>query len=98
MGVTLAFGEAGTDGTGADLSGISEAAGHVSAVEQGTRFSMNEHGVEASAYTMVAIAMAALPQDLEQVELRFDHPFAFRLVDRNGIVLFDGVVDDPTAE
>ena len=98
MGVTLVFGASEADGTDANLSGISEAASHVSAVEQGMRFSMNEQGVEASAYTMVAIAMAALPQDLEQVELRFDHPFAFRLVNRNGIVLFDGVVDDPTAE
>lgn len=90
MGVVDVFGDA------ADLSGISSASGLVSTVEQGTKFSMNEQGVEASAYTLVAVATGAEIGELDKVELRFDRPFAFRLVDRNGVVLFDGVVDDPT--
>ena len=91
MGVRDVFGDA------ADLSAMTPEAAYVSSIEQGTHFAMNEMGVEASAYTMAMVAtMALLPEELEEVELRLDRPFAFRLTSPEGLVLFTGIVGDPT--
>lgn len=92
MGVRDVFGDA------ADLTALTPAEARVSSVEQGTHFAMDEQGVEASAYTAVMVmAMGMEPQDLEEVELRLDRPFLFRLTSPDGVVLFDGLVGDPTA-
>lgn len=93
MGIVDAFGDK------ADLGAMTPDPVSVNQVEQGTRFSMNEMGIEASAYTLIAMVMSApLPEELEQVEFRLDRPFAFRLTDPHGIVLFTGIVGDPTQE
>jgi len=81
----------------ADLSAMTSEAAYVSSIEQGTHFAMNEMGVEASAYTMAMVMTMALePEHLEEVELRLDRPFAFRLTSPEGLVLFTGIVGDPT--
>ena len=91
MGVRDAFNDA------ADLSALTSEPARVSSIEQGTHFAMNEMGVEASAYTLMAITtMALLPEELERVEFRLDRPFAFRLTSPDGVVLFTGIVGDPT--
>lgn len=91
MGVREVF------GTSADLSGISDQHLAVDAVQQGTHFAMDEMGVEASAYTTVDIATTSLrPDDLPEVEFKLERPFAFRLTDANGVVLFVGLVENPS--
>lgn len=81
----------------ADLTALTIAPAAVSSVEHGTHFAMNEMGVEASAYTVVSVeAMMLEPDTLEEVEFRLDRPFAFRLTSPEGVVLFDGIVGDPT--
>ncbi len=91
MGITDVF------SPDADLSALSPDSAQVSAVQQGTHFAMNEMGVEASAYTNIMMVMGIWqPEDLEEVEFRLDHPFAFRLTGPNGVVLFTGVVGDPS--
>lgn len=91
MGITDVFEE------GADLSGLIETPAVVSSVDQGTRFSLNEVGVEASSYTAVGIDATAMPpEDMQDVDFSLDRPFAFRLTAPNGAVLFVGIVGDPT--
>lgn len=91
MGVVDVFGD------DADLSALTSAKARVSSVEQGTHFSMDEQGVEASAYTAIMISTMSLELDEpEKVELRLDRPFLFRLTSPEGVVLFDGLVGNPT--
>ena len=91
MGITDVFED------GADLSGLLKTSAAVSAVDQGTHFSMDEVGVEASSYTVVGIVATGMPpEDLEDVDFTLDRPFAFRLTAPDGTVLFVGIVGDPT--
>ena len=90
MGVIDAFAE------GADLSGMTSATAHVSTIEQGTRFSLNEMGVEASAYTNASVNVTSvMATDHEVMEMRIDRTFGFYLSDKDGTVLFAGVVGNP---
>ena len=91
MGVTDIFAE------GAELGGISEAPLCVSSIEQGTHVAMNEMGVDASSYTRIdMVATALMPDELEDVSFVLDRPFVFRITAPNGVVLFVGIVGDPT--
>lgn len=91
MGVTDIFED------NAEFSGLSEAPMRVSSVEQGNHFAMNEMGVEASSYTRIdMVATALMPEDLEDVAFTLDRPFVFRVTAPNGVVLFVGIVGDPT--
>lgn len=84
--------------TSADFSGMTSAAAHMSDVSQGAHLAMNEMGVEASAYTQVAVSVTSLmATDAEVIDMRLDRPFAFRLTDVDGVVLLVGVVGAPTA-
>lgn len=83
------------DGNKADLTGISDMAGAVSEVKQGSNISINEDGVEAAAYTYVAVDTAAAPGENEVLELKFNRPFIFILQSREGVPLFIGVVQNP---
>ncbi len=91
MGITDIFAD------DANLSGLMQAQSKVSSVDQGTHFSLNEVGVEASSYTAIGIDATAMPpEDMEEVEFTLDRPFAFRLTAPDATVLFEGLVGDPT--
>ncbi len=79
----------------ADFSGLSDAALQdglfISAAVQKTFIAVNEKGTEAGAATAVSISDKALPATLS-----FDRPFAFAIVDLQGVPLFAGLVADPT--
>ena len=91
MGVTSAFLPE------ADFSGISDSPSFISGITQQTRLSLDENGVEAAAYTEVAMTGSAAPSEEQplRVELRLDRPFLYALVDQ-GVPLFVGVVRDPS--
>ena len=55
---------------------------------------IDENGVEASAFTEIGMAGSALPVD--RAEMILDRPFIFTITDRNGVVMFMGVINDPT--
>lgn len=84
-------------GNKADFSVMSPEDGlYISNVIQQSRIGLDENGVEAAAYTMVTIAKASLPVELEKtVELKFDRPFIFGIKAANGVLLFIGVCDIP---
>jgi serpin B len=65
----------------------------ISEIIHKTTFTLAEAGIEASAATVITMAMgAAAPQELKEVKVVFDKPFYFTLTDRNGEVLFIGKV------
>ena len=87
MGITHAF-----DKYTANFDGIAEEI-YVQSVVQNTVLKLDEAGTEAAAATaVIAVATSAAP--IEQKEprtIRFDHPFAFAVIDTDtGAVLFAG--------
>lgn len=81
----------------ADFSGITDAAVHISRVLQESRIDVNEDGVEAAAYTLIAMEKNAfMPLDRESVEFYLTRPFLYTIEGSDGTVLFIGTVTAPT--
>jgi serine protease inhibitor len=79
----------------ADFSGMTDAPAFISGVKQETHISIDENGVEASAFTEIAYAGAAMPED--QAEMILDRPFIYGITAGNGTLLFVGVCMDPAS-
>lgn len=88
LGVESAFSQ------DADFSAIADGTLLLSSVRQNTHISIDERGVEASAYTEIGYVGAAMPEG--RAEMILDRPFLYGIVDR-GVLLFVGVFGDPTA-
>ena len=65
----------------------------VSDVTQKTHIDVNEYGVEAAAYTEVAMKMSAVFAAEESLYL--NRPFLYGLYDEAGNLLFMGVCENP---
>lgn len=99
LGVEQAFSSTEADFSNVcDVTQLPGGAAYLSRVEQGTFFAMDEEGVEAAAYTKINMnAGSAAPPD-ETIEMDLSRPFLYGVRDSDGIVLFLGRCDDPTAE
>jgi serpin B len=81
----------------ADLTGLSPQADHVAFVKQQATLNVDTKGTTAAAATAIGVeqasASAATP-----IELTFDHPFLFLILDTTtGGILFGSAVNNPTA-
>lgn len=65
----------------------------LSAASQQTYIGVNEQGVEAAAYTELAYAGSAAPED--RADMRLDRPFLYIIKAANGTPLFIGVCANP---
>lgn len=77
----------------ADFSGISDQAAFISDVKQETYITIDENGLEASAFTQIDYCGAAMPQD--NAELILNRPFIYII--KGSAPLFMGVINDPSA-
>ncbi len=68
----------------------------VDKVFHGARVKLDEDGCEAAAYTLIMMegAGAAAPEEVEEIELKFDRPFLFSLIS-GGVPMFAGAVYEP---
>ncbi len=66
----------------------------LSQAKHAARVAIDEEGVIAAAYTVMAAAGAAMPPD-ERVEFTLDRPFLFAVTGESGAVLFAGIVNAP---
>ena len=83
----------------ADFSGMTDTPAHVSRVLQESYIGVDEKGVEAAAYTLVALAKsAAIPVDREKVDFHLTRPFLYAIESWDGTVLFIGTVAEPVQE
>ena len=83
----------------ADFSGMTDTPVYISRVLQESRIDVDEKGVEAAAYTLVAMAKgAAIPAEREKVDFHLDRPFLYAIESRDGTVLFLGAVAEPVQE
>ena len=95
----------------ADFTGITNQAAHISSVKQQTHIAIDEDGVEASAFTLIEYAGAAMPVD--EAEMILDRPFLYAIYsapvplvieegfdavnNQQGCLLFVGICGNPAA-
>ena len=91
LGVTDVF-----DSGRADFSPMTEAYEgiYVSQVKHAARVAIDEEGVTAAAYTVMAAAGSSEPPE-EEVDFVADRPFLFAVTGPSGQLLFAGVVNQP---
>ena len=91
LGVTDVF-----DADTADFSPLMDNTDGIflSQAKHAARVAIDEKGVIAAAYTVMAAAGAAMPPD-ERVDFTLDRPFLFAVTGGSGAVLFAGIVNTP---
>ncbi len=65
---------------------------YLSQVEHGARVKIDEEGVTATAYTVMALAGSAMPPS-DEIDFVVDRPFIFVITSEDGLPLFIGVVN-----
>ena len=80
-------------GSEADFTALTEMPAYLDTVRQSARVKIDEEGVEAAAFTEMAVCGAALPQ--EEIHMTLDRPFIFAIYDAGGLPLFIGTVYQP---
>ena len=80
----------------ADFSAMTDTPAHISRALQESYVGMDENGVTAAAYTMIAFVKgAAIPVEREKVDFHLTRPFLYAIESREGTVLFIGTVTAP---
>ena len=92
MGLTEVF-----DASMADFSPLTDAQMPISLsqVRHDARVVIDEEGTEAAAYTVMVLAGAAMPTQVEEIDFVLDRPFLFVITGAGGLPLFVGVVNQP---
>lgn len=91
LGLTDAF-----DPAAADFSPLTDSASiALSQVRHDARVVIDEEGCEAAAYTVMILAEASAPQQLQETDFIVDRPFLFSITTPEGLALFVGVVEEP---
>ena len=81
---------------GADFSGITDTPAHISRVLQESHIGVNEDGVEAAAYTMIALAKSSMfIEKRDKIDFHLTRPFLYAIESYDGTVLFIGTVTEP---
>ena len=82
----------------ADFSGMSDTPCMIDRVLQESFIGVDEYGVEAAAYTMVAMRNTAFnPVERQEIDFHLTRPFLYTIETYDGEVLFIGTVTAPTA-
>lgn len=90
LGVISAF-----DHFSADFSPIAASENlWLDSVNHAARVKIDEEGVEAAAYTVMAVAGAAMPPK-DEMDFILDRPFLFFITSRDNLPLFAGIVSNP---
>lgn len=88
LGVTKVF-----SAESADFSPLTEETAFLDTVRQVARVKIDEEGVEAAAFTEMAVCGASLPH--EEIYMTLDRPFIFGIYSAEGMPLFLGTVCRP---
>ena len=93
LGIGIAFSGS------ADFSGMGDFDAKISRVLQESFIGVDEKGVEAAAYTMVAMDEAFMePEELPEIDFHLTRPFLFAIESYDGTVLFIGTITAPVIE
>lgn len=95
MGLNDAFDSGSADFTG--ISGKGRNALYISLVRQKAVFIVDEKGTEAAAVTMVAMDESCMEPQITPLEVHFDRPYVYMILDpETDVPLFMGIMDDPS--
>lgn len=84
------------DAQKADFSPISDADNLVvTKIQHDARFTADESGVEAAAFTAIMVEMTGIMLE-EPVEFKVDRPFLFALMSPDNALLFGGTINNPS--
>lgn len=98
LGVTAAFDPNRADFLGMIAPTETDLVPYISQILQETKISIDEDGIEGAAYTMIEMmSSSSMPEPVVALDFFLDRPFLFAVHTEDGIVLFAGVIDDPTA-
>lgn len=78
----------------ADFSNMTENFIFASNINQQTYISIDEKGVEASAFTKIDLDASAAPNDNE-IKMILNRPFIFAITNNSGVILFIGICHNP---
>ena len=81
----------------ADFSPIIEMPAVLTMAKHACRVKVDEEGCEAAAYTVMSAGGGSSPEPPREVDFTLDRPFIFVILGADGLPLFAGVVNDPTA-
>lgn len=87
LGVKLAFEPS------SNFTGITDQMAYISDIQQETRISIGEEGVEASAFTQIDYVGSAPPEG--RADMILDRPFIYGITASNGSLLFIGICTNP---
>lgn len=87
LGVSSAF------SPDADFSGITDHMAYITDIRQETHISIDEDGVEASAFTQIDYSGSARPEG--RAEMILNRPFIYYITSLNGSILFMGICENP---
>lgn len=79
----------------ADYSPICNESLYLSKARHAARVSVDEDGVIAAAYTLMAFDTSGIPQKLEEIDFTLDRPFLFVITGQDDLPLFAGTVTEP---
>lgn len=77
----------------ADFTGMTEQMAFISDIQQQTQISIDEEGVEASAFTQINYVGSAPPEG--RTDMILDRPFVYGITEPNGSLLFIGICMNP---
>ena len=91
LGITYAF-----DKNKADFSALAQSSVsiYISEAEHDVRVKVDEKGVEAAAYVDFRLPYGAEPPS-DKIEFRLDRPFLFFITNKENVLLFAGIVNEP---
>ncbi|MGL6106968.1 serpin family protein [Romboutsia sp.] len=87
LGIESAFND------NADFTNITNSKILISDIKQNTHISIDEKGVEASAYSQIMFDMGDMPED--RIEMNLNRPFIYGILSETGNLLFVGVCNNP---
>lgn len=79
----------------ADYSPITAAPLYLSQTQHAARVAVDEEGVVAAAYMLLAEAGCGIPEKLDEIDFTLDRPFLFTITGEDSLPLFAGVVAEP---
>lgn len=77
----------------ADFTGITDHMAYISGIQQETQISIDEEGVEASAFTQIVYDGSAPPEG--RADMILDRPFIYSITAANGNLVFIGICTNP---
>ena len=83
------------DPTAADYSPMTPERLYLGQAQHAARVAVDEEGVIAAAYTLMAACGSCMPEKLKEVDFTLDRPFLFAITGADNLPLFAGVVAEP---